>query len=292
MPQPAVGSTSKRVASFLACPLQRTAIVNRSISRFLFAAWVAVSATASLAAMPARIEGHGPTTVILASGLGDTLDVWGRVQPAIAQDCARTFAYTRVGYAGSSPASGPRDASTVVGELRAELERRNIHPPYVLVGHSLGGLYMQYFAREYAGEVRGLLLVDSTHWNQELPGQPARPNAYGRRVVLLYMPLIMRRELADSSRAGEQVHASLPARDLPTIVLSSTQAFRGEMPDGRFTRARLQSEIAADFPGSVHLSVEGSGHYIQHDRPEIVIDSARQLAGCAPVASSGTRRMR
>ncbi len=56
----------------------------------------------------------------------------------------------------------------IVSELRTELDRRNIRPPYVLVGHSLGGLYMQYFARNYPSEVSGLLLVDSTHWDQNM----------------------------------------------------------------------------------------------------------------------------
>ena len=46
--------------------------------------------------------------------------------------------------------------------------------------------------------------------------------------------------------------------------------------------ARLQDEIAEDFPGAQHVRVEGAGHYIQRDRPEVVIDAARQLAGCTP----------
>src|SRR5690349_18049579 len=87
-----------------------------------------------------KIEGHGERTVILESGLGDTLDVWKQVQPEIATGCTRTVAYNRAGYDGSDPALGPRDAATIVGELRAELKRRNLLPPYVLVGHSLGGL--------------------------------------------------------------------------------------------------------------------------------------------------------
>jgi len=235
-----------------------------------------------------RVEGHGSTTVILESGLGDTLEVWGGVQTAIASHCVRTLAYNRAGYADSDPASGPRDAQAIVAELRAELAQRKIRPPYVLVGHSLGGLYMQYFARQYPGEVTGLVLVDSTHWNQHMAIDNEANSPYNsRRAVTLYMTLIARRELADSATAGEQVHSSPHAGRVPVIVLSSTNAALGEAPSSRTAAARLQEDIVADFPAARQVRVDGSGHYIQRDRPEVVIDSARELAGCKPLHASG-----
>jgi pimeloyl-ACP methyl ester carboxylesterase len=229
-----------------------------------------------------RIVGQGTRTVILESGLGDTLEVWKDIQPRIAADCARTLAYTRAGYIGSDPAGdAPRDSATVVAELRAELAKRNIAPPYVLVGHSLGGLYMQYFARNFPKDVVGLVLVDSTHWNQHMEIDTSANTAYIRgREVTLFMPWIMRREFKDSISAGEQVHESPTAEFVPTIVLSSTVGPKGETPVARADAARKQDEIAADFPGAQHVRVDGAGHYIQRDRPEVVIDAARQLAGC------------
>ena len=143
---------------------------------------------------------------------------------------------------------------------------------------------MQYFARNYPGEVAGLLLVDSTHWNQGLSVEKAADTPYaGRTAVTLFMPWIMRRELGDSSTAGEQVHASPQALDVPTIVLSSTLGPAGETPAARALAARLQDEIAADFPGARHIRVDDSGHYIQRDRPEVVVDAARELAGCGAI---------
>ena len=234
-------------------------------------------------ALAARVEGAGSTTIILVSGLGDTLDAWAGVQPAIAAHCARTLAYNRAGYEGSAPANGVRDAANIVEELRAELRRRQIFPPYVLVGHSLGGLYVQYFARQFPGEVSGLLLVDSTHWNQQLPSTLGVATIGGPQNGFVYVPLIMRRELADSVQAGEQVHASPPAGSVPTIVLSRTRHLRTETPDAARLAASLQQEIAADFPLARHVSVADSGHYIQRDQPSVVINYARQLAGCLPV---------
>jgi pimeloyl-ACP methyl ester carboxylesterase len=231
-----------------------------------------------------RLEGHGNRTVILEAGLGDTMDVWKNVQPLIAEGCTRTLAYNRAGYLGSDPAIGPRDSATIVAELRAELKRRNIDPPYILVGHSLGGLYMQYFARNYPKEVAGLLLVDSTYWDQGMTVDNSANTPYaGRTAVTLFMPWIMRRELSDSGTAGQQVHASPQAEDFPTIVLSSTRASAGETPEGRALAADRQDNIVADFPGASHILVADSGHYIQRDQPQVVVAAARRLAGCPPL---------
>jgi pimeloyl-ACP methyl ester carboxylesterase len=250
---------------------------------FVLASLTAFSANADIAHHKVRIEGHGTRTVVFESGLGDTLEVWNNVQPLIAESCTRTIAYTRAGYPGSDAASGPRDAVTIVEELRSELKRRGIQPPYVLVGHSLGGLYMQYFARHYPGEVEGLLLVDSTHWNQQMRLGPEPADAFGRRSTVLFMPWIMRRELLDSTRAGEQVNVSPHAGVFKTIVLSRTRALNGETPATQVLSETQQDEIAAAFPEARHLRVDDSGHYIQRDRPEVVVAAARELAGCAPL---------
>jgi pimeloyl-ACP methyl ester carboxylesterase len=232
-----------------------------------------------------RLEGHtgGKGTVILESGVGDTLDVWKAIQPRIAAGCTRTVAYNRAGYDGSDPALGPRDAATIVDELRAELKRRNLDPPYILVGHSLGGLYMQYFARNFPQDVAGLVLIDSTHWNQGLRVDNSANTPYaGRTAVTLFMPLIMRRELGDSASAGDQVHLSPLPGQIPTVVLSSTLGPTGETPAARAIAARMQDEIADDFPNSRHLRVDDSGHYIQRDKPDVVVEAVRELAGCHP----------
>lgn len=265
--------------------LPRTPLIPVTLACVRVLATLSIVIRAS-AAEPVRhlvhIEGHGRPVVILESGLGDTLDAWQEVQASIASRCARTVAYNRAGYPGSDPAkAGPRDAVTIVAELRSELRRRGLAPPYVLVGHSLGGLYMQYFARQYSDEVTGLVLVDSTHWNQQLlMGTAIQDTNTKHRAVMLFMTFIARRELADSARAGAQVHASPRTNQIPTIVLSSTGALRGETPASRTEAARLQESIVADFPAARHVRVNGSGHYIQTDQPRVVIDYVRELAGC------------
>lgn len=240
-----------------------------------------------------RIEGSGSVTVIFESGLGDTLGIWNQVQPQVAAGCARTVAYDRAGYGGSEPAETVRDAANIVTELRAALRRRNIGPPYLLVGHSLGGLYMQYFARNYPQEVAGLVLVDSSYWNQKLPLVPSTaaadrsrdpPPPGSSRWVVVFMPWIMRREILGSGTAGTEVQASPPASGLPTVVLSSTRRLPGQTAAAAAREMHLQDEIAQEFPGAEHLRVARSGHYIQRDRPGVVIAAVRKLAGCEPAA--------
>jgi pimeloyl-ACP methyl ester carboxylesterase len=254
------------------------------VACFLVYACVSVfAADAPTVHLHAKIEGSGSRTVLFESGLGDTLDVWQAIQPRVAAHCARTFAYNRAGYLDSDPAVTARDAAAIVGELRAELQRRHVGPPYILVGHSLGGLYMQYFARNFPADVAGMVLIDSTHWQQGMKIDATANTPYqSRTAVTLFMPLIMRQELGDSGDAGREVEASPKAAQIPTIVLSSTRAGTNVTAEQQAQAATLQDEIAADFPGSRHEFVQNSGHYIQRDQPDAVIDAIRKLAGCGP----------
>src|SRR5689334_23832900 len=129
----------------------------------------AIGASLSANAQPQsyryRQAGSGVPVVVFENGLGDTLETWKSVQDDVS-GFTTTFAYNRAGYAGSPSAVGTRDAATAVSELRALLAERGLAPPYLLVGHSLGGLYVQYYARNFPDEVTGLVLVDSSHWDQ------------------------------------------------------------------------------------------------------------------------------
>jgi pimeloyl-ACP methyl ester carboxylesterase len=118
--------------------------------------------------------GAGPV-VVFENGLGGHLAWWGKVLPALPADTAY-FAYNRPGIGHSAPADTPRDGAAHRGRAAPRLAvRKAWHPPYVLVGHSLGGLYMQLFARQHPQDVAALVLVDSTHPRQ-LEGAGAMEN--------------------------------------------------------------------------------------------------------------------
>ena len=104
--------------------------------------------------------GEGGPTVVLAAGfLGGPLD-WGLVQPFLARS-ARVVSFDTPGLGFSDPAPGPRTASAIVEDLRAALAAAAIPPPYLLVGHSAGGVRMHLFAATYPDEVAGLVMIDS-----------------------------------------------------------------------------------------------------------------------------------
>jgi pimeloyl-ACP methyl ester carboxylesterase len=112
------------------------------------------------------IVGEGAPAVIFASGLiGTTLD-WARVQHAVALR-TRTVSFDKAGIGFSDPGPMPRTASAIVEDLRAALRGAGIAPPYVLVGHSAGGLQMRLFAFRYPQEVVGMVMVDSASEHQD-----------------------------------------------------------------------------------------------------------------------------
>jgi pimeloyl-ACP methyl ester carboxylesterase len=103
----------------------------------------------------------GHPTVILESGLGGGIDSWTPVRESLAK-VTRVVSYNRAGSGGSQPGPRPRSALQIVKELREMLQRLEIAPPYILVGHSIGGLYARAYAGLHPEEVFGLVLVDPT----------------------------------------------------------------------------------------------------------------------------------
>ena len=109
-----------------------------------------------------RCSGHGTPAVVFDAGIAASSLTWSRVQPAVAE-VTRAFSYDRAGLAWSESTSVPRAMATLVGELRVLLQKADVPPPYVLVGHSFGGLVIRAFARSHPDEVAGLVFVDPLH---------------------------------------------------------------------------------------------------------------------------------
>ena len=111
--------------------------------------------------------GTGSPTVVLEAGLGDNWLTWSLVQEQIA-GFTRVCAYDRAGLGWSDSAPGPLPSPQVAESLHTLLNNAGIQSPYVLVGHSVGGIYVRSFAHKYPEEVVGIVLVDSSHENQLL----------------------------------------------------------------------------------------------------------------------------
>jgi pimeloyl-ACP methyl ester carboxylesterase len=133
--------------------------------------------------------GEGSPTVVLDAGWGYTSVEWSAwVQPDVAKQ-TRVCAYDRAGMGWSEPEPGPPNAAQTTAELHALLQESGEEGPYVLVGHSLAGLYSRIYAERYPEEVAGMVLVDSSHPEQfEGSGLALTIN----RVVGVVGPLIAR----------------------------------------------------------------------------------------------------
>jgi pimeloyl-ACP methyl ester carboxylesterase len=106
----------------------------------------------------------GPTVILEAANLGMSAH-WVRVQQQLAQT-TRVCAYDRAGMGWSGSGTEPRDAKQISSELHTLLKGADTEGPYVLVGHSYGGLYARMYAARYPNQVAGVVLVDSSHPEQ------------------------------------------------------------------------------------------------------------------------------
>ncbi len=134
----------------------------------------------------ARVAGQGRPPVVFESGLAASSINWSRVQAAVAA-ITTTLAYDRAGFAWSDAALTPRTGAGMVGELRRLLDGLDLEPPYVLVGHSYGGLLLRSFYRRYSGDVAGLVFVDTTFPHEWLAMPPERRRLVGGGVLFSHV---------------------------------------------------------------------------------------------------------
>lgn len=252
--------------------------------------------------------GRGTPTVIFESGLGGTSLDWTKVQPAVSE-FTRACSYDRAGYGWSEPGPLPRHAFRIAAELDKLLVDASEPPPYVLVGHSFGGLAIRAFAaRKLRGAVVGMVLVDAAHEEQfqrmaaagiPVPAAPTGrkfvianhwvvPNGLPRTVKPLAQRLALARkairtlysELGTLRYSAMQVSSIRGTPDARVIVLA-----RESRQDAVSTRTarldaiwlKMQRDLARSMNNGALQVVPGSGHYIHLDRPERVVTAIRTM---------------
>jgi len=241
--------------------------------------------------------GSGAPTVILESGMGDGFDRWSKVQPEIARDY-RTCSYDRAGIGTSDPRNG-RSVALLAGDLHALLKAAGEKPPYVLVGHSLGGLIVRKFAADHPSEVIGMVLVDSAH-EEYRRRAPAVLLEESKNALAASRAAYEKDKVARTLRGNPawwearfeewelpDVETAVPPDrrklDMPLVVITAGKrakpASRSEEAHAAHIalQEELQSELASRSPKSQHWH-SGTGHYIQLDQPAMVIDAIRRVA--------------
>jgi pimeloyl-ACP methyl ester carboxylesterase len=238
-------------------------------------------------------QGSTPTT-ILEAGIGSFSSNWAWVRDELAGD-GRVVTYDRAGLGWSERGTGSLDAGSAAAELHTALRAADLPPPYLLAGHSYGGLVIRMFADKYRDEVMGMVLVDSSHpdqWVHIKASREGRTVAMGNRLTALlarvgvlrilraersYISGLPAREYAQMRAflarphgwsvaadallawrrlSRNQVNATHSLGDLPLAVLSVTE--QDKYSD---VLTRLQSELASLSSNCQHVTVDGATHY-------------------------------
>jgi pimeloyl-ACP methyl ester carboxylesterase len=220
--------------------------------------------------------GQGSPAVVLESGLGDGKEAWQPIVDEIGRS-TKIFAYDRAGYGASNAHSPDRSAKQIVEELRALLSAAQIEPPFVLVGHSLGGLYVNMFARTYPKEVAGIVFVDARP--EDFSARCKAANALMCEPPAILMLLIgggSMQEYKSAPASMQQVRDAGPFPPVPVAVLTGTKK---PLAGPTFNKIWLetQKELSELSPNGNHVICNHCGHYVHKDDPGLTAQVIRDI---------------
>jgi pimeloyl-ACP methyl ester carboxylesterase len=265
-------------------------------------------------------QGTGSPTVVLEDGAGLGADLWSvdlvesaRPRPMVLPTVAgftRVCAYDRPGIAlsvnpvthppaladrpfpsRSDSAPMPRAAGDIVADLHALLQAAGVPGPYVLGGHSFGGLVVRLYASIYPDEVVGLVLVDAAN-EETYPAWEALlgPTRWAELMARTQQPpaelegyqAFERLDVNESVAQGRRARASQPLHPMPLAVLTHGRPFDALMPDwpsDAFERMwfGMQQDLATLVPNARFSIASQSGHAIHQDQPALVTEALRQV---------------
>jgi len=257
--------------------------------------------------------GQGTPAVILDSGLGDSYVSWYKVQPQIAQ-ITRVCSYDRAGLGYSDSSPRPRTSKDIAEELHTLLHNAAVATPIVIVGHSMGGYDVRLYANLYRNEVAGMVLVDASHPEQRkrfpkalniMEGSFLREAEFLEFTMTFGVPRLLGfcghdaairaaectfqsaregvAELKTFSESAAQTATTGSLGDLPLAVLShDPDNPQSDLPADLVKPTndaweQMQEELSHLSTRGTHTIAKNSSHYIQIDRPDLVIDAIRKV---------------
>jgi pimeloyl-ACP methyl ester carboxylesterase len=217
---------------------------------------------------------RGPT-VILEAGTGDSSEVWSAVQKQVEQS-AKVCSYDRLGLGKSEKLTEAHTADEIVDDLHQLLRAAPVPPPYVMVGHSIGGIYVRKYAALYATEVAGLVLLDSAHEEQFARVSQISPE-WAQRIRERFPADEQRAQgfLAGNERLAWHFNG-------PLIVIEHGQKPPSAASDSNAEQSEvvfhlLQKDLAGRSKYGQLREATKSGHYIQRNEPELVTQSIKDV---------------
>lgn len=225
-----------------------------------------------------HISGNSKPNIVLINGGSGPIEGWMKILPEISKS-STVFSYNRLGVAGSDKPQQPQDGLTIVEQLREALQLIGLKPPFLLVGHSLGGLYANLYARQYPDEVAGVVFLESS-----TPGDISLDQHQGKTVKALNKLLSMFDSLSPHKKYDEvhfvkqtveQIHALDRFPAVPVYVITGGK--QNPMMPEAVRKQRLDNQLAllTLSPTSMHIPADKSGHFPQFSEPKLVIDTIK-----------------
>lgn len=225
-------------------------------------------------------SGNGAPTIVLVNGAGGPVEGWHRVFSEL-EKLSAVFAYNRAGIGKSSKPTEPQTGGALVETLRASLLKVGLVPPYVLVGHSLGGLIANLFARTYPNEVAGVVFLDATA-PEDVAAMAAHKSPLQRFLKKLLDGMLGKDTLGETTHVQSTVALieQAPAfPDIPVIVVSGgkpAMAWLTRAP-ALAARAEHQRHLSRMSPQGKQMVAEKSGHFPQLSEPAVVVEAVRDV---------------
>ncbi|MCA1320984.1 alpha/beta hydrolase [Bacillus tianshenii] len=213
-------------------------------------------------------------TVIMDAGYGDYSKAWDTIIPEISKS-TQVLVYDRAGLGKSTKINNPRTSLHMVGELKELLAKLDIKPPYILVGHSFGGVNIRIFAEHFPEEVAGMVLVDSTpedYRERFLPTMSEEfQSAYNQQ-------FIHEGNYDEFIESLNQIKDCTRKLEIPVMVLAAGKKAHYSKESQELWNA-MQRELVDISTNGELVMAENSAHYIQNDAPDVVIRAIKRLLG-------------
>lgn len=206
------------------------------------------------------------------AGYGDFSKAWDSVIGDISK-LSSVLIYDRAGLGKSERSSNPRTSREMVKELKELLVKVKIEPPYILVGHSFGGVNMRMFATEYQNEVCGLVLVDSTPEDYRERFFPTMSKEFQ---IAYNKQFIYEGNYNEFMESLEQLKETKIKLNVPVIVLSAGKKDHYSKESQELWN-EMQSEILEISADGELVIAKNSTHYIQNDESKEVVSAIKKL---------------
>ncbi|WNN74212.1 alpha/beta hydrolase [Lysinibacillus capsici] len=214
-------------------------------------------------------------SVIFIAGLGDSHETWKKVQDRIADETS-TLSYDRASIGRSQDVAVSRTCCDLVEELFELVQALEVEKPYILVGHSFGGLVARLYTSLYPQDICGMVLVDAAPEYKELAYEKVLPeNLLAGNREYFENPML-NSEKIDKIQSYKQIADYSKESDIPLSII--TRGLPDNYEDGwpSLEILKIEQSLQAEFQrlstSSKFRIANRSGHYIHHDEPDIVIE--------------------